>query len=143
MTGYHNPPPRNYQTPRFPSLNIGTVYDYSQDRRYTLYYVSDVWRFTVIWTLIVYALFHLGAVVVALLTHGWRISTWKYLWAVPIVYLVIAGLEAILSGSIVGLMLGAVYSAGYYEMNTWIPCTWGFINLLILVISSFTIQGGL
>ncbi|KAG9257252.1 uncharacterized protein F5Z01DRAFT_460859 [Emericellopsis atlantica] len=104
MTGYHNPPPPNYQTPRFPSLNIGTVYDYSQDRRYTLYYVSDVWRFTVIWTLIVYALFHLGAVVVAVLTHGWRISTWKYLWAVPIVYLVIAGLEAILAGSIVGVM---------------------------------------
>lgn len=39
--------------------------------------------------------------------------------------------------------LGAVYQAGYYEMNTWIPCTWGFINVLTLIISSFSIQGGL
>ena len=28
-------------------------------------------------------------------------------------------------------------------MNTWIPCTWAFINLLTLIISSFSIQGGL
>jgi hypothetical protein len=39
--------------------------------------------------------------------------------------------------------LGAVYQEGYYEMNTWMPAVWGAINLLILIISSFTIQGGL
>lgn len=39
--------------------------------------------------------------------------------------------------------LGAVYQAGYYEMNTWVPCIWGFISVLTLIISSFSIQGGL
>jgi hypothetical protein len=36
--------------------------------------------------------------------HGWKKSSWKYLWAVPIIYLVMAGLEAVLAGSIVGLV---------------------------------------
>ncbi|KAJ9425563.1 hypothetical protein QL093DRAFT_2247073 [Fusarium oxysporum] len=122
-----NTPPPDYQTPRFPSLNVQTLYDTTADKQFTLYYVLDVWRFTLLWTLIIYACFHMG----------------QYLWAVPVIYLVIAGLEAVMAGSIVGLVLGAVYSAGYYEMNTWIPCTWGFINVLVLIISSFSIQGGL
>lgn len=39
--------------------------------------------------------------------------------------------------------LGAVYNAGYYEMNTWIPLVWAFVSVLVLIISSFSIQGGL
>lgn len=101
---YPNIPPQSYQTPRFPSLNVQTIYDTTEDRRFTLYYIRDAWRFTVIWTLIVYALFHLAAVIIAMFAHGGRISSWKYLWAVPVVYLVIAGIEAILAGSIVGAM---------------------------------------
>ncbi|KFH48951.1 hypothetical protein ACRE_000880 [Hapsidospora chrysogenum ATCC 11550] len=136
-------PPASYRTPRFPSLNVQTIYDTSPDRRYTLYYIDDVWRFTMIWTIIFYALFHLAAVIIATFAHGWGISSWKYFWGVPAVYLVIAAIEAVLSGSIVGVMLGAVYNAGYYEMNTWIPCTWAGISVLVLIISSFSIQGGL
>lgn len=99
-----NTPPDSYETPRFPSLNIQTLYDTTDNKRYTLYYILDVWRFTLTWTLIIYALFHLGAVLIAMFTHGWKKSSWKYLWAVPVVYLVMAGLEAVLAGSIVGLM---------------------------------------
>lgn len=51
-----------------------------------------------------YALFHLGAVMIALFTHGARKKSWKLLWVTPIVYLTVAGLEAILSGSVVGLV---------------------------------------
>ncbi|OWT43244.1 hypothetical protein VFPPC_17593 [Pochonia chlamydosporia 170] len=134
-------PPPDYQTPPFPSLNVKQLQDHTPDRRYTLYHISDVWEFTVIWTLITYIFFHLGAVLVAFFSHGFNKSSWRFLWAVPIIYLLIAGIEAILAGSIVGL--GAVYKAGYYEMNTWIPCTWGFINVIILIISSFSVQGGL
>ncbi|KAJ6446628.1 hypothetical protein O9K51_01401 [Purpureocillium lavendulum] len=140
---YPNNPPDGYRSPRFPSLNVRALTDPTKDHEFTLYYIKDVWKFTVTWTLITYALFHLGAVVVAMLTHRWKKSSWTYIWAVPLVYLITAGLEALLAGSVVGLMLGAVYHAGYYEMNTWIPCTWGFINALILIISSFSIQGGL
>ncbi|POR35638.1 Uncharacterized protein TPAR_04150 [Tolypocladium paradoxum] len=140
---FPNDPPPNYHTPRFPSLHLRILSDPTPQRMYTLFYIKDVWRFTLIWTLITFAVFHLGAVLVALFTHGWKKSSWKYLWAVPVVYLVTAGLEALLAGSIVGLIIGAVYRAGYYEMNTWIPCIWGFVNVLVLIIASFSIQGGL
>ncbi|TQV96711.1 integral membrane protein [Cordyceps javanica] len=136
-------PPPDYKTPPFPSLNVHTLSDETSDKIYTLYHIGDVWRFTVVWTVIVYAVFHLGAVMVAFMTHGFKRRSWKLLWLAPIVYLSVAGVEAVLSGSIVGLIVGAVYQSGDYEMNTWIPCIWGFICLLILLISSFTIQGAL
>ncbi|PTB66357.1 hypothetical protein BBK36DRAFT_162227 [Trichoderma citrinoviride] len=136
-------PPANYTTPPFPSLNVHSLFDATPEKQFTLYFIGDVWRFTVIWTLITFALFHLGAVFIAMFTHGWKKSSWKYLWITPIVYLGVAGLEAVVSGTIVGVMLGAVYQAGYYEMNTWVPCIWGFISVLTLIISSFSIQGGL
>ncbi|KAK2608791.1 hypothetical protein QQS21_002648 [Conoideocrella luteorostrata] len=139
---YGDPPP-NYETPSFPSLSVKTLQDLTPNRAYTLFYITDVWKFTVIWTLITFTFFHLGAVLIALFNHGLKKSSWRFLWAVPIIYILIAGIEAILAGSIVGLILGAVYKAGYYEMNTWIPCTWGFINVLIVIISSFSVQGGL
>lgn len=152
-------PPTNYHSPPFPSLNVNTLQDRTPNRTYTLYRITDVWKFTVLWTLITYIFFHLGAVLVAVFSHGLNKGSWRFLWAVPIIYLLIAGIEAIIAGSIVGLVyapcpssnkhlltgcrLGAVYKAGYYEMNTWIPCTWGFINVLVLIISSFSVQGGL
>jgi hypothetical protein len=39
--------------------------------------------------------------------------------------------------------LGAVYNAGYFRMSTWIPFVWSLINVLVLILSSFSIQGGL
>jgi hypothetical protein len=39
--------------------------------------------------------------------------------------------------------LGAVYNAGYFSMSTWIPFIWSLINILVLILSSFSIQGGL
>ncbi|KAK5989958.1 hypothetical protein PT974_08221 [Cladobotryum mycophilum] len=140
---YGQKPSPDYVAPRFPSLNVKKLFDPTAEKKYTLYYISDVWRFTVLWTLVVYALFHLAAVLIAYFMHGWKKSSWKYAWMIAIVYLGVAGVEAVISGTVVGLILGAVYRAGYYEMNTWIPCTWGFISVLILVISSFSIQGGL
>lgn len=64
-----------------------------------------MWRFILLWTMIIYALFHLGAAGIALAMQvGKRRSNWKFLWMVPIFYLVVAGLEALFAGSIVGLM---------------------------------------
>jgi len=39
--------------------------------------------------------------------------------------------------------IGGVYTAGYFRMSTWIPFSWGVINALVLILSSFAIQGGL
>jgi hypothetical protein len=39
--------------------------------------------------------------------------------------------------------LGAVYNAGFFHMSTWIPFVWSIICVLVLILSSFSIQGGL
>ncbi len=71
----------------------------------SLYYLSDIWRFTLIWTFIIYAIFHLGAAGIAVaMQMGKRQTRWKYLWVIPTVYCLVAGFEAIFAGSIVGLM---------------------------------------
>jgi hypothetical protein len=97
-------PPTGYQTPPFPSLNVQTLRDKTEKRIYTLYHIGDVWRFTVIWTLAIYVAFHLGAIVIAATTHRRRPSSWKYLTGVTVIYLLVAGIEAILSASIVGVV---------------------------------------
>ncbi|KAI1777608.1 hypothetical protein F4818DRAFT_407240 [Hypoxylon cercidicola] len=134
-----NYPPDDYHSLPFPSLCWPPQNEYC-----SLYSVRDSWRFTLLWTLILFALFHMGTTGIALsMQIGKPRSPWKYLWIVPIVYAVVAGAEALFTGSIVGLVLGAVYVSGCYEMPTWIPFIWGWINVIVLIVSSFTIQGGL
>ena len=74
---------------------------------------------------------------------GKKKSNWKFLWLVPLLYAAVAGAEALLAGSLVGLVVGATYKAGAFTMSTWIPFIWGWVNVLILILSSFRIQGGL
>ena len=89
-----------YQTPPFPSL-----YWPPHEPTLALYYVGDAWRFTLIWTFIIYAIFHVGAALIALeMQAGKRRSAWKYLWTIPLMYIAAAGVEALLAGSIVGIM---------------------------------------
>ncbi len=65
------------------------------------------------------------------------------MWVVPVVYLAVGVIEALVSGSLVGITLGGVYNAGYFKMATWTPLLWGIVNMLVLVVSSFRVQGGL
>ncbi|OTB08010.1 hypothetical protein M426DRAFT_217800 [Hypoxylon sp. CI-4A] len=135
----NNYPPENYHSPSFPSLHWPP-----QDELHAIYTIWDSWRFTLLWTLILYAVFHFGAAGIAFAMQiGKPRSVWKYMLVVPVVYGLVAGAEALFTGSIVGLVLGAVYISGCYQMPTWIPFIWGWINVLILIVSSFTIQGGL
>jgi len=71
------------------------------------------------------------------------LSTLGWVWIIPVVYLTIGGIEAIISGSLVGLVAGAVYNAGYFKMSTWTPFLWGLVNCLVVILGSFRIQGGL
>ncbi|KAK4114176.1 hypothetical protein N656DRAFT_576076 [Canariomyces notabilis] len=131
--------PAQYTVPPFPSL-----FWPPQEFRVILYELDEMWKFTLYWTLILYGLFHLGAVGVAVLMQvGKRKSHWKYLWLVPLVYAFVAAAEALMAGSVVGLIVGAGYLAGGFTMTTWIPFVWGWVNVLVLIVSSFRIQGGL
>lgn len=61
----------------------------------------------------------------------------------PVIYAVLGGIEGVVAGSVIGGLLGGVYNAGYFRMSTWIPFVWALINALVLILSSFAIQGGL
>ncbi|KAB5570269.1 hypothetical protein GE09DRAFT_701751 [Coniochaeta sp. 2T2.1] len=92
--------PENYTVPRFPSL-----YWPPETFPYTLFYIGDIWRFTFLWTIIIYAIFHLGSTCVALMMQVGKTRTnWKYMWIVPIVYAFMAGFQAMFAGSVVGLV---------------------------------------
>lgn len=99
-------PPADYATPRWPSLFWPPLED-----RYVLYYLGDMWRFTLIWTFVMYACFHWAAVGIALTVQiGKRGKTkWIYLWTVPIVYSAIAAVEALVAGSVTGAMSVSIY----------------------------------
>ncbi|OIW33271.1 hypothetical protein CONLIGDRAFT_640416 [Coniochaeta ligniaria NRRL 30616] len=92
--------PDDYTVPGFPSL-----YWPPEAFPYTLVYIGDIWRFTFLWTIIIYAIFHLGATSIALAMQvGKTRSNWKYMWVVPIVYGFVAGFQAMFVGSVVGLV---------------------------------------
>ena len=92
-------PPPEYTTPPFPSL-YPPHHILSDDAKY-LYHSSDIWRFTLFWTLLVYGAFHLAASAYAMVIQ-WK--NWKFIWVIPVVYIIVAGIEAVLAGSVVGLM---------------------------------------
>ena len=94
-----NPAPVDYITPDFPSL-YWPFEPRSRPPAY-LYYTSDVWRFTILWTLIVYAAVYFTASVYAVFVN---MKHWKFLWMIPLVYAFVGGLEAVLAGSFVGLV---------------------------------------
>ncbi|CAK7562918.1 MAG: hypothetical protein SEPTF4163_000774 [Sporothrix epigloea] len=97
-------PPPGYVTPPFPGLYWPPQ---TPTPHGSLYYLYDIWRFTLLWTMILYAIFHFGAAVIALSTQlifSDRPEYWRYLWTIPAVYTVVAGLEALFAGSFVGLM---------------------------------------
>jgi hypothetical protein len=170
MTTYGAGVPLSYNTPQFPAL-YWPVRASPGEARY-LYFLSDIYRFTVYWTLITIVAAHTVVATWAVLMQfssahyrsrylsspaGRKLSeknrkllgerpvreTVAWVWVVPVVYLVIGASEALLAGSLVGLVLGAIYNAGYFRMSTWTPLLWGVINMLVLVVSSFRIQGGL
>ncbi|KAH0833597.1 hypothetical protein AYO21_05276 [Fonsecaea monophora] len=174
MTTYGSGVPLSYVTPDFPAL-YWPVHANPGEPQY-LYFLSDIYRYTLYWTLLTMVAAHgcvaVWAVLMQLASADQRrkylaspagralspknrillgggdsknpiAETLGWVWLVPVVYIVIGASEALLAGSLVGLVLGAVYNAGYFGMSTWTPLLWGIINMLVLVVSSFRIQGGL
>lgn len=90
--------PDDYTTPPFPGL-------YSFQTALTepvyLYHSRDIWRFTLFWTIIIFEGFYLAASGYAVVVQ-WR--NWKMMWIAPLLYMFVAGIQAVLAGSVVGLM---------------------------------------
>lgn len=69
-------------------------------------------------------------------------ETWSVL--VPATVIVLWGVgQAVTAGSLVGALLGVVYEGGGFRMNTWIPVVGAGIVTLVLVLGSFSVQGGM
>jgi hypothetical protein len=99
----HDPAPLDYATPPFPSLYW--PYRAKPGVANYLYYAGDIWRYTLLWTLIIFAVFHMAVAGFAVLMQlGKGKHAWQYVWIIPLFYSAVAGVEALLAGSIVGLM---------------------------------------
>jgi hypothetical protein len=98
-------PPVGYVTPPFPSLTFQFP-DISSTTtpRLSLYYVYDIWRFTVLWTIIIFGVVHAASAATAILMQGGKKRSWMYLWLAPLVYLAVSMVQGIFVGSVVGLM---------------------------------------
>lgn len=147
--------PLSYETPPFPSLYW--PFPIGGTQTYYLYNAHDIFRFTLLWTIIAITGTHLVAACYAVMMQ-WRTS--KVIWFVPIIYCLIGGIESVIAGSITGALydsqcfkfaftadenyrLAAVITAGTYRISTWITFVWGVTNALTLILSSFAIQGGM
>ena len=91
--------PSNYTTPAFPAL-YWPVSALPGEPQY-IYDVADAWRFTLFWTIIIFEAFHLAASGYACAVQ-WK--NWKIMWMVLLLYMAVSGVEALLAGSVVGLM---------------------------------------
>jgi hypothetical protein len=92
-----DPRPLSYVPPPFPSLywpfpDSGTQTAYLYDAR-------SMWRFTLYWTLICVVGVHMAAAGYACVM---QYRNWKIIWVVPVIYLVIGGIEALIAGNVVG-----------------------------------------
>jgi hypothetical protein len=63
--------------------------------------MKDIWRFTVFWTLIFFAVFYGAAGTWACVVHRGKFT--KTIW-IPLVYLLLGLVQALLSGTVVGLV---------------------------------------
>lgn len=88
-----------YVAPKFPALYwpIGVLPGIPQ----YLYGVKDPWRFTLFWTLLVFEACHLAACGYAFAVQ-WR--NWRLMLGVMLLYAVLAGVEALMAGSFIGLL---------------------------------------
>ncbi|KAK9462905.1 uncharacterized protein V1516DRAFT_662936 [Lipomyces oligophaga] len=123
--------PWGYEVPSFPSLVWPRTSH--MDTKYYLYYTSDIWRFTMYWTMIMFCAVHFVAGCWAVLMN----RRWTTVIVVAI-SMIIAFVESVVSGSIIGAILGLIYNAGSFTMSTWIPFVWAVVLVLTVIMTSYS-----
>lgn len=141
--------PIGYTTPPFPSIHWPLGALKQQYQELFLYYSSDIWKFTVYWSIIffaaVYTLVGISASVNIVIKGIRRRRVTKYNRSyaaksifVGVLYLITGGAYGLLVGAVIGLLLQAIYRAGLLTMSTWIPFCWGFALILYHICSSYS-----
>ncbi|KAL7414304.1 hypothetical protein BDY24DRAFT_440749 [Mrakia frigida] len=121
--------PVDYEVPSFPSL-----YAPNLDNRgaHYLYFAEDMWRFTVLWTLIFIGLIHLVGGTIACLVFFHKHPLLAA--SAPFIATAYGLIIAFISSAMVGVALAAVYNAAHFNMATWVPFLWGLVQALVLVL---------
>ncbi|KAG8697545.1 hypothetical protein FRC09_007783 [Ceratobasidium sp. 395] len=138
-------PPDGYITPSFPSLydprhefkdsDLGST----PPGTHYLYYSFDVYRFTLYWTLIFYASSFALCGTCALLVRVLSKRRAPKLFVTVVLAFILTGtFFAVVGSAIVGYVLAAVYSVGYFSMSTWVPFLWSLILTLVAVMGSYS-----
>lgn len=135
-------PPAGYVTPKFPSLHNPRLDFNDPGHAPQLYYSKDIFLFTLYWTLIMYAAtYGLCGLWAAIISY--RSSRRKGRSPMPallllLLFLSFGGVSAVLGSAIVGYVLAALYSVGYFTMSTWVPFLWALVQTLIAIMGSYS-----
>lgn len=89
------------------------------------------------WTLILFAGFYGSAGLIASYSHR---KTAGGIW-IMFFYLVAGGIQAIASGTVVGLLIAVIYKAGLFAMSTWVPLSCALMQILFNVSTSYLMAG--
>ncbi|RKP08477.1 hypothetical protein THASP1DRAFT_29723 [Thamnocephalis sphaerospora] len=126
-------PPPDHESPPFPSLYWPGTYP-APNSAPVLLYRSEVWHFTIIWTLILVCSIYVLAGFWAMLSLRDR----RFGWAAPLMFALVGGLGALVGGTVAGIALGTIYDVGYFRMSTWVPFCWALTQALISIVNSYS-----
>ncbi|KAL7315926.1 hypothetical protein PS15m_005086 [Mucor circinelloides] len=135
--GYRNAPP-------WPSLYwpFGPDFDplnLVADISHSLYYLKDIWRFTMIWSLLFSLAIYLPAGIWAfIMLAKSRTLKWYVLVTIPFIFVLGGSIASFVIGSIMGVALAFVYNSGFFVMSTWIPFLWALIHILVVLVGSYS-----
>ncbi|KAH7335236.1 hypothetical protein B0J17DRAFT_719782 [Rhizoctonia solani] len=99
----------------------------------------DIYRFTLYWTLLFYASAFALCGTFALLVRGLSKRRAPKLFVTVVLAFILTGtFFAVVGSAIVGYVLAAIYSVGYFSMSTWVPFLWALILTLVAVMGSYS-----
>lgn len=126
--------PIGYVTPKFPALFWPTSSSF--DHAY-LYHTRDIWLFTALWGMILSIGVYLIASLWILITHFPRKHNRRRVVAISLAYVSWGALNGFISGSLIGLLIAALYNASQFRLTPWIPFVWGLIIVIYTILSSY------
>lgn len=140
--------PIGYTPPSFPLLYWPLGKTSSQYSTALLYYSQDVWRFTTLWFLIMFLGLYSVAALIAICNHfissrRIKVEAKSYTFTTLFIigsYLFTGCFIGFVSGSVIGLIILAIYKAGSMTMSTWIPFTWSLVGILYDICSSYLLS---
>ncbi|KAI8097213.1 uncharacterized protein BX664DRAFT_325823 [Halteromyces radiatus] len=110
-----------------------------RDIPHTLYYLNDIWKFTMIWSVLLSLVVYIPAGLLAFSTLAKsRTLPWYILILIPFIFAFGGALASFIIGGIVGVALAFVYTTGFFVMSTWIPFLWALIHILVVVVGGYS-----